>query len=311
MGWNHRGWGWAAESIVALDAITADGAVVHCSEEINADLFWSARGSGPGFFAVVIQFHLQSREVPAGMLTSLYVWDISEYDAVLPWVIDTSRIADPDMEINALAKCPDNSDNAPPNQRINLIVYLMTFKKDLKAAQETLRLFGSTVPRRDTALEIDEYQITSIEKELFQQEKSNPDGYRYLADNAWLHDLPTHQLVDAMRDVFVSLPSPQSIALYFNLAYERTMPEMALSMQTQHYLGVYCIWKDSSRDDYCKCWLHDRFLHMHKVSPGVYIGDSDFQFRSAEFLAPGKREKLEEFRLKWDPKMSFCSYLTD
>jgi hypothetical protein len=214
------------------------------------------------------------------------------------------------MEINTLAKYPDNSDNAPPDQRINLIVYLMTFDKDLRTAQESLQLFGSTVPRREAALEIDEYQVTSIEKELVQQEKSNPAGYRYLADNAWLHDLPTHELVDSMRDVFLSLPSPQSIVLYFNLAYERTMPEMALSMQTQHYLGGYCIWKYASHDDYCKRWLHDRFRCLHNVSPGVYIGDSDFQFRTAEFLAPGKREKLEEIRAKWDPEMRFCSFLS-
>ena len=309
MGWNHRGWGWAAESIVAIDAITEDGKAVHCSEEINAELFWSARGSGPGFFAVVTRFHLQSREIPEGMLASLYVWDISEYDAILPWIIETSRIADPDMEINILAKYPDNSETASPNQRINLIVYLMTFTTDINTAQESLKLFGSTVPQRETALEINEYQVTSIEKELVQQAKSNPVGFRYLADNAWIHDLPTQHLVDAMRDVFISLPSPQSVALYFNLAFRRPIPDMALSMQTQHYLGAYCIWKHVSDDDHCKRWLHDRFLHMHKVSPGVYIGDSDFELRKAEFLAPENREKLEEIRLKWDPNLRFCSYI--
>lgn len=50
MGWNCKNWGWACESIVGLDAVTADGREVFCSRGENADLFWAARGSGPGEF---------------------------------------------------------------------------------------------------------------------------------------------------------------------------------------------------------------------------------------------------------------------
>ena len=48
MGWNCKNWGWACESIVGIDVVTADGREVYCSEAENADLFWAARGSGPG-----------------------------------------------------------------------------------------------------------------------------------------------------------------------------------------------------------------------------------------------------------------------
>lgn len=48
MGWNCKNWGWACESIVGLDAVTADGEEVYCSSVENADLFWAARGAGPG-----------------------------------------------------------------------------------------------------------------------------------------------------------------------------------------------------------------------------------------------------------------------
>lgn len=48
MGWNCKNWGWACESVVGIDAVTAEGEVLHASEKENADLFWAARGSGPG-----------------------------------------------------------------------------------------------------------------------------------------------------------------------------------------------------------------------------------------------------------------------
>ena len=47
MGWNCRGWGWAAESIEAIQVVTADGEIAWCDKAANADLFWAARGSGP------------------------------------------------------------------------------------------------------------------------------------------------------------------------------------------------------------------------------------------------------------------------
>lgn len=50
MGWNCKNWGWACESIVGIDAVTADGREVYASNGENADLFWAARGAGPGKF---------------------------------------------------------------------------------------------------------------------------------------------------------------------------------------------------------------------------------------------------------------------
>ncbi|MER6546723.1 hypothetical protein [Streptomyces sp. NPDC001250] len=44
-----------------MDVVTAAGELVRCSETENADLFWAARGSGPGFFGVVTEFRLRTR----------------------------------------------------------------------------------------------------------------------------------------------------------------------------------------------------------------------------------------------------------
>jgi FAD binding domain-containing protein/DAPG hydrolase-like protein len=52
-GWNSRVYGPACESVVGLDVITADGEQIHCDADDHADLFFSARGAGPGFFGVV------------------------------------------------------------------------------------------------------------------------------------------------------------------------------------------------------------------------------------------------------------------
>ena len=52
-GWNSRSWGWACENVIGIDAVTADGRRVHADADENADLYWAARGAGPGFPALV------------------------------------------------------------------------------------------------------------------------------------------------------------------------------------------------------------------------------------------------------------------
>lgn len=44
MGWNCKNWGWACESVVGIDVVTAEGREVHASSVENADLFWAAKG---------------------------------------------------------------------------------------------------------------------------------------------------------------------------------------------------------------------------------------------------------------------------
>lgn len=48
-----QSYGWACEYIVGIDVVTADGQIKHCSEYENSDLFWAARGAGPGTFSTL------------------------------------------------------------------------------------------------------------------------------------------------------------------------------------------------------------------------------------------------------------------
>ena len=68
--------------------MTADARQMSCTATENADLFWAARGAGPGFPAIVTRFYLRTRPLPSGMHVSLYFYPLSEFATVLQWVID-------------------------------------------------------------------------------------------------------------------------------------------------------------------------------------------------------------------------------
>src|SRR5262245_3684566 len=69
-GWNSRLWGPACCSVIGMDIVTADGELVHADEYQNAELFWAARGAGPGFFGVVTRFDLNLKRRPQVMMKS-------------------------------------------------------------------------------------------------------------------------------------------------------------------------------------------------------------------------------------------------
>src|SRR6266849_5024868 len=45
VGYGFRGWGYAAEQVVTVDVVTADGELVRADAHRNSDLFWAARGA--------------------------------------------------------------------------------------------------------------------------------------------------------------------------------------------------------------------------------------------------------------------------
>ena len=55
IGWKVRKYGLALDSLVAVEVVTANGAVVQASAEENPDLFWAIRGGG-GNFGIVTAF---------------------------------------------------------------------------------------------------------------------------------------------------------------------------------------------------------------------------------------------------------------
>ncbi|HEY7626436.1 MAG TPA: FAD-dependent oxidoreductase, partial [Ilumatobacteraceae bacterium] len=97
-GWNSRQWGWGCENVLAVDVVTADGELVHADSEQNADLYWAARGAGPGFFGIVTRFHLRVYEMPKAFTHTTYAFPIDCFDEVVTWAHDILPVLDARVE---------------------------------------------------------------------------------------------------------------------------------------------------------------------------------------------------------------------
>ncbi len=114
-GWNSRVFGPACESVIGLDVVTADGERLYCDAENHPDLYWAARGSGPGFFAVVTAFHLRVYPRPAVCGSSLYVYPVEYADEIFTWARGISAEVDrgSSSRWSPPGRCPPPASTAP------------------------------------------------------------------------------------------------------------------------------------------------------------------------------------------------------
>ena len=81
MGWLARSRGLAANSVTAVEIVTADGTLVRADREHEPDLFWAVRGGG-GSFGIVTAIELELYETPELYAGAMF-WPVEQAGEVL------------------------------------------------------------------------------------------------------------------------------------------------------------------------------------------------------------------------------------
>jgi hypothetical protein len=313
MGWNCRGWGWAAESVDAVQVVTAGGDVAWCDETANADLFWAARGSGPGFCGVVTAFRLRTRERYRELTQTTYVYPASVAAEVLGWLYTARHDVPPSVELVAVGSTPPPDlvarvPGAGPPGSV-LVVDGVSFD----GGPASLAALG-TCPVAGHALVSKVAQPVTIGALRAEQLRANPEGHRYVVDNAYLAG-PRDALVQAMTPAFTDLPTAKSFSLWFDLAHLPGRPwsdtaphDMALSVQGDIYFASYVLCESPAQDDRCRSWLSGAMSRLAPYSAGCYLGDSDFTVRPDRFMSDAAWDRYLRIRADRDPGGLFPGY---
>ncbi|KAF2111898.1 hypothetical protein BDV96DRAFT_526280 [Lophiotrema nucula] len=301
MGWVCRSWGWACQRLVAIDVITADSRRIRCDKNDHSDLFWAARGAGPGFPAIITKFYLQTISLPTHIRESVYIFPKEDFKIAFEWVTSIAEAYDTDTEIVCVGRfVPDYKESV-------VLVCFTTFKSSDEDAVKALQIAEDSVP--PTSLQKHFARPTSLQQQYVQQGLANPSGHRYCTDNAYIDndaDVP-----DVLEKAFTTLPSRKSFALWYAMAplSRRTLPDMALSMHSDHYFAIYTVWEGAEDDEQCQSWTFNIMKEMEPHTIGQYLGDSDFQVRNTKYWGKDQGEKLMRIRQNWDSDGRICGYL--
>ena len=281
--------------------MTAEGEYVRVNKQQNSDLLWAAKGAGPGFPAIITRFHLEVRPKVPCMLSSAFIYPTAKYREAMNWILEITPEYDASTEIVAVAAHP------PDQGQPCVIALFVTFKDSEEECISALDLCNKTRPPGF----LDEIvnKPTSLAQEYNDQACANPTGHRYCAENGYVNN--NADVADVLEPAFTTLPNAKSFALWYAMApcSKRELPDMALSMQSDHYFAIYTIWEDEKDDQRCQEWTRDIMMEMTPKCDGAYLGDSDFQVRQTKYWTDEKARKLMEFRRERDPEGRICGYL--
>lgn len=302
-GFNSGDVGVAAFSIRAIDVVTADGETLHVTDEDeHADILWAARGSGPGFFAVLTRLHLTLRPMPAVVAGTMQMYPLSAYDELVPWFTEVTAAITPaarPLLVGAKNPMPNNDDTV-------LIVSSYLFADSLDEAKGELAAL-ETAPGLDQAMMYQPTYESSIREQYALIDMQYPQGPRYLGDNAWLRAPYGEELWRDAKPVLETLPTARS-GIWFVPWKPQSHPNAAFSLQSELSTAVFAGYDDSADDEAMLAWHADAMARFEPHAIGSMTNDGNLFVRPAAVLSPENAARLEELRGKYDPDGRFDSY---
>jgi FAD/FMN-containing dehydrogenase len=302
-GWNSRLWGPACVSVTAIEVVTADGELVRADATQNADLFWAARGAGPGFFGVVTCFEVKVQPRPKVMMRSDYLYPIEALDDVLRWVRSIQPSAARTMECMVFVRRDIFGHPGP-----GALVTGPVFADRRDEALDALELL-ETCPVMQRAVKRDVNIVTEFD-DLLQGSEAllYPREQRYAVDNMWTH-APADDLLPGMRNIASTLPRAPSHMMWMLWGPTQSLPDMAFSLQDDLFVALYAVWEDEAEDAAHQAWVTEHMRNLEPFSSGIQLADENLGARPFRFLADANFTRLQALRAKYDPSGMFHSYM--
>jgi hypothetical protein len=292
--WSHH-YGQAALNVVAVDVVTPDGELIRADGEQNTDWFWAARGAGPGFFGIVVRFHLRLHPRPPVVMETAYVFEWGAREAVFRWAWKARTVLDDHVEFAIIPTVAPGEDG---EERWVIAVGANVIADTVEQGQARLEPITSC-PLSSQALAYESPHETTVQDMFDVQDRLNPPGYRYAVDNMWT-SASVDEVLPLINEAYDSLPTKRSILLWYHWVPQK-LPDVALSSQGEIWLSVYAIYDDQARDAEYQEWVTGLMRRHEAVSDGTQISDENLGARFDRPLSEGNLARLDELRARHDP----------
>jgi FAD/FMN-containing dehydrogenase len=298
-GWNGRVHGPACMSVEAIDVVTADGELVRADANAHADLFWAARGSGPGFFGAVTRFHLRLYPMPPVVANAVYAYPIELLEEVFSWAQEIGPAVPRAMELMLLIHRGEEG--------AEIAVTAPVLMESEEEAREALSLL-ETCPVRDRAISSVPYVPVRLEELYAGVHAAYPDRHRYGVDNMWTH-APVEELLPGLRRIAETLPEAPSHMLWMNWGPCPERPQMAFSVEDDTYIAAYGVWRDPGSDEANVAWATERMREMEPAASGIQLADENLGLRPGRFVTEENLARLDRVREDYDPDGIFHPWM--
>ncbi|MEO1657008.1 MAG: FAD-binding oxidoreductase [Pseudomonadota bacterium] len=302
-GWGSRELGLATESVVGLDLILADGSLVQASETENTDLYWAARGAGPGFFAVVVRYHLKlhSRHKFSGLKVQVFARE--HLNDVFRWADEIGESVSRSVELQMLT-----TPKAMGIFRPGIEVIAPVLAGSYSEGRNAVRFIDESPIRKRAAFTTPLVPISTSLMSIGANVTHFPPNVRWCADNMWA-DAPIDDLLPGLNNIMDTMPPAPSHSLWLNWQPPANRPDMAFSLEAKRYLAVYGEWHRQEDDERYSGWATDCMKKMQVHAIGIQLADENLGNRPAKFMADENLIRLDAIRAKHDPSRLFHEWM--
>ncbi len=302
-GWNSRMLGLACENVTGIDVVLADGTLVHASETQNPDLFWAARGAGPGFFGIVVRFHLKLHARPKFIGLKFQVFRMEHLEEVFTWADRVGPQVSPRVEFQMVMNRKAFGIRAP-----GIEVMAPVMADNRKEARDAVAFMQDSSLRAKASLNLPlvpmslSFMMKTGEKTLFLP------NTRWHADNMWMNG-PVDPILPDLRRIADTQPPSPSHVLWLNWNRKGPRPDMAFSIEARTYLALYCGLRSAGDEAQHGNWATDNMRAMEAHSHGIQLADENLARRPARFLSDANMHRLDRIRSKYDPESLFWPWM--
>ncbi len=299
--WHGRKLGMACESVLGLDIVTADGEYVHASATENADLYWAARGSGGGFFGVVVRFHLKLHKKPKYNGMIMHAFGMKHLEDVYNWAYEVGPSIPEAVEFQMLM-CRNTLSYFQPGIEAAAPIFA-----DSKDELHEAMAFMKNSPIKRKAYFRTPFIPFGI-KTLYNFAMTHyPHDHHWGVDNMWT-GAHVKDLLSYLKHISETLPPPPAHVLWLNWHPPTQRQDMAFSMEDKIYIALYGAWKSAKETPQYGNWATGHMTKMAHLATGIQLADENLHKRTARFVEDSHLLKLDAIRAERDPNKLFNAW---
>jgi len=306
IGWNMRRWGPAADSLEHIHVVTADGEPVAADPTHERDLFWAARGAGPGFFGIVTRFFVRVYPLPREIRMTRCFFRLDDVEEVSRWVADVAPLRADIVELTLLLGA------APPPAPVGRYVGVVAaaFADSAEEASDALALVETCPVLERAVVHVADVPV-SFDALQDMLAARFPDQHRYAEDTLW-SDTEVSVLMPLLADHIAAAPSARSQFLLYSHPFAEGTATRAVGAFSgdDTYMVADAIWEDEADDDANESWLRQAMRAVEPYATGHYIGGADLLAAPSRLTGSFSHwQALVDLKARYDPDDVFHTYL--
>jgi len=300
LGWLLPSQGFAADNLVSVQLVTADGSVLTASESEHEDLFWAVRGGG-GNFGVATSFEYRLR--PVGPLVTggmiIHPFDAAR-DVWRGFGELTADLPDELMTVAGLVHAPDGS-----GMKVCGILVCHVGSPE-QAERDLAPILGLGEP---IATEVGPIPYSVMNTLL---DEAYPKGSLNYWKSSFMRTVPD-EAIDIAVEAFGRSPSPMSgmILEHFHGAVTR-VPVTATACphrdEGYNFLAT-SVWTDPADTEANVAWTRELFEALEPFFTGRrwlnYLGEDDMASAALAAAYGPNQERLAQIKAAYDPTNLF------